>query len=119
MIKHKFFTCHCGSDKCRYSRTNITNFLREYYKRNGEPLPDELTPKNENDVKTTEAQSAKKQCSTKTSVSFSSFLLNSQDGFLKGQIIASTWARMAALQFLAFRIHIECMLAIELSNSFW
>ena len=84
MIKHKFFTCHCGSDKCRYSRTNITNFLREYYKRNGEPLPDELTPKNENDVKTTEAQSAKKQCSTKTSVSFSSFLLNSQDGFLKG-----------------------------------
>ena len=76
MIKHKFFTCHCASDKCRYSRTNITNFLREYYKRNGEPIPEELTPKNEkltpkneNDVKTTEAQSAKKQCSTKTSVS--------------------------------------------------
>ena len=74
MIKHKFFTCHCASDKCRYSRTNITNFLREYYKRNGEPLPDELTPKIENDVKTTEAQSAKKQCSTKTSVSVLAFL---------------------------------------------
>lgn len=42
MIKHKFFTCHCASEKCRYSRTNINSFLREYYKRNGEPLPPEL-----------------------------------------------------------------------------
>lgn len=44
MIKHKFFTCHCSSEKCRYSRTNINSFLREYYKRNGEPLPPELQP---------------------------------------------------------------------------
>ena len=48
VIKHKFFTCHCASEKCRYSRTNITSFLREYYKRSGEPLPPELqTPTTE------------------------------------------------------------------------
>jgi hypothetical protein len=41
-IKHKSFTCHCASDKCRYSRMNIANFLREYYKRNGKPLAFEL-----------------------------------------------------------------------------
>merc|ERR1711988_920469 len=62
VIKHKFFTCHCASEKCRYSRTNITSFLREYYKRNGEPLPPELVPA-PNVVKT-EGQNAKnKQCS--------------------------------------------------------
>ncbi len=44
MIKHKFFTCHCNSEKCRYNKTNMTSFLREYYKRNGEPLPPELQP---------------------------------------------------------------------------
>ena len=43
MIKHKFFTCHCASDRCRYSKNNITGFLREYYKRSGEPLPAELS----------------------------------------------------------------------------
>lgn len=42
VIKHKFFTCHCSSEKCRYSKSNINSFLREYYKRNGEPLPPEL-----------------------------------------------------------------------------
>ena len=42
VIKHKYFTCHCASEKCRYSRSNINMFLREYYKRNGEPLPPEL-----------------------------------------------------------------------------
>ena len=51
VIKHKFFTCHCASEKCRYSRTNITNFLREYYKRNGEPLPPELVPTPKEEVK--------------------------------------------------------------------
>ena len=39
VIKHKYFTCHCGSEKCRYSKSKITNFLQEYYKRNGEPVP--------------------------------------------------------------------------------
>ena len=43
VIKHKFFTCHCASDRCRYSKSNITSFLREYYKRSGEPLPPELS----------------------------------------------------------------------------
>ena len=42
VIKHKFFTCHCASEKCRYSKSNINTFLREYYKRNGEPCPPEL-----------------------------------------------------------------------------
>ena len=40
VIKHKYFTCHCGSEKCRYSKSKITNFLQEYYKRNGEPVPE-------------------------------------------------------------------------------
>merc|ERR1711935_367328 len=64
VIKHKFFTCHCASEKCRYSRTNITSFLREYYKRNGEPVPPELasTP---NDSKT-EGQAVKNKQSSKT-----------------------------------------------------
>ena len=39
VIKHKYFTCHCGTEKCRYSKSKITNFLQEYYKRNGEPVP--------------------------------------------------------------------------------
>ena len=63
VIKHKFFTCHCASEKCRYSRTNITSFLREYYKRNGEPLPPELVPA-PNDVKT-EGQNAKNKQGSK------------------------------------------------------
>ena len=42
VIKHKYFTCHCASDKCRFSKNKIDNFLRDFYKRNGEQLPPEL-----------------------------------------------------------------------------
>ena len=42
VIKHKQFTCHCSSDKCRYNKSNIQAFLKEYYKRMGEPMPDDL-----------------------------------------------------------------------------
>lgn len=42
VIKHKQFTCHCGSEKCHYSKSRINGFLVEYYKRLGEPMPDEL-----------------------------------------------------------------------------
>jgi len=39
VIKHKQFTCHCASEKCRYNKSNILSFVREYYKRAGEPVP--------------------------------------------------------------------------------
>jgi len=39
VIKHKQFTCHCTSDKCRYNKSNIQGFLKEYYRRIGEPMP--------------------------------------------------------------------------------
>ena len=39
VIKHKQFTCHCTSDKCRYNKSNIQGFLKEYYRRMGEPMP--------------------------------------------------------------------------------
>jgi hypothetical protein len=39
VIKHKQFTCHCASEKCRYNKSNILSFVREYYKRSGEPVP--------------------------------------------------------------------------------
>ena len=39
MIKHKEFTCHCASEKCHYNKSNILSFVREYYKRIGEPVP--------------------------------------------------------------------------------
>ena len=39
VIKHKQFTCHCASEKCRYNKSNILSFVREYYKRTGEPVP--------------------------------------------------------------------------------
>merc|ERR1719312_193549 len=41
VIKHKQFTCHCTSDRCRYNKSNIQAFLKEYYKRNGETNPDD------------------------------------------------------------------------------
>jgi hypothetical protein len=53
VIKHKFFTCYCASDKCRYSRTNIANFLRDYYKKNGEQLPLELQQPNQSSASAT------------------------------------------------------------------
>merc|ERR1712228_1138406 len=39
VIKHKEFTCHCASEKCHYNKSNILSFVREYYKRIGEPVP--------------------------------------------------------------------------------
>ncbi len=45
VIKHKYFTCCCGTDKCRYNRSSIQGFLREYYHRMGEPMPEELLSK--------------------------------------------------------------------------
>ena len=39
VIKHKQFTCHCASEKCRYNKSNILGFVREYYRRAGEPVP--------------------------------------------------------------------------------
>merc|ERR1711994_289424 len=39
VIKHKYFQCHCASEKCRYNKSNILSFVREYYKRAGEPVP--------------------------------------------------------------------------------
>lgn len=47
VIKHKYFTCHCSSDKCRYNKSNIQSFLKEYYNRIGEPMPAPETPKPE------------------------------------------------------------------------
>jgi hypothetical protein len=32
VIKHKFFTCWCGGDKCKYSKTAIGKTLENYYK---------------------------------------------------------------------------------------
>ena len=34
VIKHKFFTCWCGLEKCRYSKTAIGRTLDNYYKKN-------------------------------------------------------------------------------------
>lgn len=45
VIKHKYFTCHCAADKkCRYNKASIYSFLKEYYKRLGEPLPADIVP---------------------------------------------------------------------------
>ncbi len=38
MIKHKWFTCNCNSEKCRYNRASIQTFLKEYYERTGEEI---------------------------------------------------------------------------------
>ena len=35
VIKHKFFTCWCGLEKCKYSKTAIGRTLDNYYKKNG------------------------------------------------------------------------------------
>ena len=35
VIKHKFFTCWCGLEKCKYSKTAIGRTLDSYYKKNG------------------------------------------------------------------------------------
>ena len=32
VIKHKFFTCWCGGDKCKYSKHSIGKTLHDYYK---------------------------------------------------------------------------------------
>jgi hypothetical protein len=32
VIKHKFFTCWCGGDKCKYSKTAIGKTLETYYR---------------------------------------------------------------------------------------
>ena len=32
VIKHKFFTCWCGGDKCKYSKTAISKTLETSYK---------------------------------------------------------------------------------------
>ncbi len=42
VIKHKHFTCCCGTEKCRYNKASIQGFLKEYYCRLGEPLPDDV-----------------------------------------------------------------------------
>ncbi len=42
MIKHKYFTCCCGTEKCRYNKSSIYGFLKEYYLRIGEPMPEDL-----------------------------------------------------------------------------
>jgi len=34
VIKHKYFTCWCGLEKCKYSKTAIGKTLQEYYKKN-------------------------------------------------------------------------------------
>merc|ERR1719450_1484860 len=34
VIKHKFFTCWCGLEKCKYSKTAIGRTLDNYYKKN-------------------------------------------------------------------------------------
>ena len=33
VIKHKFFTCWCGGDKCKYSKSSIGKTLETYYKK--------------------------------------------------------------------------------------
>uniref|UniRef100_A0A0K2U4S4 Uncharacterized protein n=1 Tax=Lepeophtheirus salmonis TaxID=72036 RepID=A0A0K2U4S4_LEPSM len=33
VIKHKYFTCHCGSENCHYSQSTIQKFLKNYYLR--------------------------------------------------------------------------------------
>ena len=33
VIKHKFFTCWCGGEKCKYSKNSIGKTLQEYYKK--------------------------------------------------------------------------------------
>lgn len=53
VIKHKFFTCHCGSEKCRYNRNNIQSFLREYYKKSAED-PQDLQSHSSEILKTTD-----------------------------------------------------------------
>ena len=35
VIKHKYFTCWCGLEKCKYSKTAIGRTLDNYYKKNG------------------------------------------------------------------------------------
>ena len=35
VIKHKFFTCWCGLEKCKYSKTAIGRTLDNYYRKNG------------------------------------------------------------------------------------
>ena len=35
VIKHKYFTCWCGLEKCKYSKTAIGRTLDSYYKKNG------------------------------------------------------------------------------------
>ena len=39
VIKHKFFTCWCGLEKCKYSKQAIVRTLDAYYKKN----PEEVT----------------------------------------------------------------------------
>lgn len=52
MIKHKQFTCHCASEKCKYNRNTIQGFLKEYYKKIGEKQPVlELPPQSSKVVK--------------------------------------------------------------------
>ena len=34
VIKHKYFTCWCGLDKCKYSKSAIGKTLEAYYKKN-------------------------------------------------------------------------------------
>merc|ERR1712012_1190627 len=38
VIKHKFFTCWCGLEKCKYSKTAIGRTLDNYYKKNKDQL---------------------------------------------------------------------------------
>eukprot|EP00096_Caligus_rogercresseyi_P001210 TRINITY_DN1190_c0_g1_i3.p1 TRINITY_DN1190_c0_g1~~TRINITY_DN1190_c0_g1_i3.p1 ORF type:complete len:1358 (-),score=455.16 TRINITY_DN1190_c0_g1_i3:220-4293(-) len=33
VIKHRAFTCHCGSEDCHYSSSSIQSFLKDYYER--------------------------------------------------------------------------------------
>lgn len=58
VIKHKAFTCHCASEKCKYNHSNINAFLKEYYKRTGEPMPNELA---NNGMKKEEKKELKKE----------------------------------------------------------
>lgn len=42
VIKYKWFTCGCGSPKCKYSKETIHDTLANYYRRLKEEQVDEI-----------------------------------------------------------------------------
>lgn len=64
VIKHRQFTCNCGSEKCRYNRASILGFLKEYYNRTGEPLPEDV--KESSGVKNTSSTPVQRQARQKS-----------------------------------------------------